>query len=158
MKYLLMFLLFTPFSFAAVEVKENLIREVNATSLVLLNSETARCSDIGYGNLQLKVSVPDLAWMSIYNHANPGETQPCISAGRCRSGFAPGNLIDPNRPYENVPLNIRVVEKLTINHDQKSCFRQVDEHVASEIRGIKFTHLRSGGESSMPYSICVKRE
>src|SRR4051812_27490699 len=60
------------------ETKELLVRDRTSDVKLALNAQTVRCSDIGYGNMQLKATVPDLKWLALLNHANEGEGQPCI--------------------------------------------------------------------------------
>jgi hypothetical protein len=137
------------------ETKSTLIRVVEDSTNILLDSQTARCSDVGYGQLELKVTVPELAALAIYDHAGPGESTPCITAGRCRGANLPSRLIDPNNPMEQIRLKVIVKEVLSIDHDNKSCYRAVHEDVESEIRGIKFTHHREGGHANKPYEKCL---
>lgn len=155
MKYLLLLALIPTTGLAKADLKTRIISEKIERSVIRLDASTTRCSAIGYSMPELKVSAPDLKWLTIYNHANEGEAEPCITAGYCRNGNDPSKLIDPNNPTEEVELKVVVEENFYLFHEEKKCSRVVREYVITKIRGIPFFHSRYSNESQMPYEKCV---
>lgn len=137
-----------------VVTKERVISDVTTPITLTLNPSTVRCSDIGYGNMQLKVSVPELSYLAVFNHTNFGENLPCITAGRCTDGNQPSDIISNTNPTEEVQIRVKRVETLTLDQKFNTCLRSLDEHVSTQIRGKPFNHHRSAELTEVPLSIC----
>jgi hypothetical protein len=124
------------------------------TENVPIDLKTARCSSRGYSVAELKVSAPALADMGLFNHVNQGETQPCISAGRCFRGNMPESLGLPGSQPEMVDLRVQRVEVHRIDLAQHTCTRSLEERVTATIRGKLFQHLRSADLEPVPAEQC----
>lgn len=155
--------LFTSLSVLAAntEKKEYLIHNKDVKTTVHLNDKTVRCSALGYGVSELKISVPALDYLAFFDHSNIGESEPCMTAGMCTfrntgDGNRVSDILDPNKPSEEIEINMILKEVYYINHDQKSCSRAIEESLKSDLRGKTFTHFRSKSLGDYPYSLCVQ--
>ncbi|MEE3080480.1 MAG: hypothetical protein VX341_14165 [Bdellovibrionota bacterium] len=157
LKNLLPLLLLLSSANVFAESFERVLKDETHQATVKLNDQTVRCSALGYGMSELKVTLDSLLHNTIFDHSNQDGLGPCITAGvsYCAPAWDfgddsapdpfPTDLIDPNRPTEEI--NVRVVLKetfyLKITPTEKKCFRNLVEDVNTEIRGIKFTHNRT---------------
>ncbi len=107
-----------------------------------LTPDTVFCTDRGYGNIQLKVSVPDLDWLAHFDHRVFGEGLPCIAGGRCDETRNPGAILNSTNAYDVVPVRVILSEILEIDADAKTCTRSLQETVKAHIRGVDFSHDR----------------
>ena len=140
---------------ARAERIERLIAETTNVTRVRLDAGTVRCSDLGYGNRQLKVSVPALKMFAVFDHSNLGETEPCITAGRCRPGNDVSDILIPGLgDEENITLHVALVEVMELDRANGVCHRELQERVRSTVRGKAFTHLRQVGLGQVPLSRC----
>jgi hypothetical protein len=141
-----------------------------------LNPLSVRCSDVGYGNVQLKINVDALEYISFFDHSNPGESAPCMTAGMmsCRQSFQfplPGeddtqddllqkedDILTKFRAIGKVQADLEQVmkESLRIDHQDQTCHRYIHEEVTTVVDGTTFTHYRSGNLGEYPYDICVQ--
>jgi hypothetical protein len=144
-------------------VKERIVSEQTVESILELNKDTVRCSAIGYGQSELKVSVPDLQDIAFFNHANRGETLPCITAGPCKfafrpegPGFVPGDILKDDAPNATVQLHVILKEEFVLDEAHKICERTLKEDVSTSIRNIPFAHHREGFLGTFPYELCEK--
>lgn len=134
------------------------LKDTTTMSAVDLNPQTVFCTDRGYGNIQLKVSVPDLDLLAHFDHRVVGENQPCITGGRCIDGHGPGTILN-DEPIDTIPLRVILTETLTIDPELKTCTRYVTEEVKSLIRGVKFNHHRADEDAKpMDFEKCMKVE
>ena len=135
-----------------------------------LNEKSVRCSALGYGGRELKISVNDLEWISFFDHSNRGEAEPCMTAGMMSCGQdifnfpLPGS--DQNTPENQTLQRFRslgqvestlkqvVTERLRIDHDNLTCHRSLQETVETIVDGVNFTHFRSGDLGEYPFEIC----
>jgi hypothetical protein len=120
-----------------------------------LNDKTVFCTQFGYGEPELKVSVPDLDWLAHFDHRVVGELLPCMAAGPCSENLQPGNIIDPTAPITRVPVRVVLKASYVIDHTQKTCERTLQEEVHSVIRDRRFTHGRTGAPEAVDYDLCV---
>ncbi|EQC43875.1 hypothetical protein [Bacteriovorax sp. Seq25_V] len=142
-KSMLFFSLFLSFQASSSERFSRILLDETHQSAVTLNTETVRCSAVGYGFPELKVTLESLKWATIFDHSNQDGLGPCITAGTmlCEDFTVPDVLIDSQNETENIAVRVTLTESFTIS-DQK-CFRSLDEDVTTTIRGIPFTHRRS---------------
>lgn len=137
-----------------------------------LNEKSVRCSDLGYGNVQLKISVNDLEWISFFDHSNRGEAEPCMTAGMMScaqfdlSDFP--DLGDAFQQQDDVLKRFRALGKVktqlqqilketySMDHQEQTCQRVLEETVETEVDGTIFTHYRSGRLGEFPYDICLQ--
>jgi hypothetical protein len=140
---------------AALETKERVLRDGTTPSVVLLTAETVRCSALGYGRPELKVSVPDLKHLAVLDHANEGEAAPCVTAGACRAGNDPESILDPASTEATTELRVTLVERYVLDHVRKTCHRTLSERVQASIRGKEFRHLKGADLGALPYEACV---
>ena len=134
--------------------KERILKDETNNVTVTLTKDTVRCSNIGYSNLELKVSVPDLDYLAIFNHANVGEALPCMSAGKCVPGNNPIDIIIPGKDTEQTDIRVQLVEILDIDLPTQKCNRTLEERVSAQIRGKAFRHVHSADIGSYPINIC----
>lgn len=146
-----------------IETKTLILKEQDHNTQVELTQETVRCSALGYGLAELKISVPALDYISFFNHSNIGEAQPCMTAGACRldfpgqepgEGLDPSDILDPNNPTEETVIHQLLVENYTLNHDTQTCTRSLKEEVTAEVRGLTFHHVRFGILGEYPFALC----
>lgn len=124
------------------------LKDTTTIVSIPLNAETVFCTDRGYGNVQLKVSVPDLDWLAHFDHRVVGEGQPCITGGACEGGNGPDAILDADHPIELVPIRVVLKETLTIDEAAKTCTRYLTEEVTSLIRRHKFEHYRFADQAT----------
>lgn len=124
------------------------LKDTTTIVSIPLNAETVFCTDRGYGNVQLKVSVPDLDWLAHFDHRVVGEGLPCITGGACTDANGPGQILDADHPIESIPVRVVLKETLTIDEAAKSCTRYLTEEVSSLIRRHKFEHYRFADQAT----------
>jgi hypothetical protein len=123
---------------------------------IALNSNTVLCSTAGYGMPFLKVIIPQLAGLTLLDHRNPNAGGPSIAAGSCMDGGPmPGDLIDPNKPTENVAVELKVKRRTVVDHEKKTCDVALVEDIRAEIRGITFTHVLEHELGVRQYEDCL---
>lgn len=124
-----------------------------------------RCSALGYGMEELKIEVPDLRSEALFNHANFGEAQPCMTAGICKvdwvpdhQGFTPADLIQDNPAREQMLVERELVESFDINITQQKCQRRLRENLKGVLRGIEFKHTVAKSIGDLPIEVCLEIE
>ncbi len=127
---------------AETVVKTRVLKDSTTLIALELNKKTVFCTDLGYGNVQLKINVPELDDIAHFNHRVVGEGLPCIAGGACTSELGPDNILDESKPIEIVPVRVVLSEILEIDEPSKSCMRSLVEKVQSVVRGVEFTHHR----------------
>lgn len=158
------------------ETKERELFRKNHQINLDLNPLSVRCSDLGYGNVQLKINVDALEYISFFDHSNPGEAAPCMTAGMmsCRQNFnfplpgLEGETDDLKQKEDDVLTKFRAIgkvkadleqvmkESLRIDHQEQTCHRTIFEEVTTLVDGTTFSHYRSGNLGEYPYDICVQ--
>ncbi len=139
---------------AATEERTKVLKDENHTIAVDVKAGDVRCSDLGYSNIQLKMSVPDLKWISQLDHTNPGEAQPCMSSGRCRPGNTPEEMIGGKPGIENTVLHRVLTENAIFDRATGDCSRSIVETVEMTVRGKKFAHRRSLDLGNQSIGLC----
>jgi hypothetical protein len=141
---------------APVRVSRVLKDSTTIVALELTN-QSVFCTDLGYGNVQLKVNVPDLDWLAHFDHRVVGEGLPCITGGECSDALNPGSIIDPNERLAIVPVRVILTERLWIDEEKKTCHRFLEEEIKSHIRGRNFYHHRTDDDAApADFEKCVK--
>lgn len=141
---------------AEPRTEARVLKDTTTQVSIPLNAETVFCTERGYGIVQLKVSVPDLAWLAHFDHRVVGEGLPCITGGACSDTQNPGEIIDAAHPLETIPVRVVLSEQLTIDDEAKTCTRFLTEAVTSLIRRHKFEHYRYSDEAvAVPYEQCL---
>lgn len=135
---------------APIELRRVLKDTTTAVALEL-NPKTVFCTDRGYGNVQLKVSVPDLDWLAHFNHRVAGEGLPCITGGRCAPGNEPGDILDPSERVALASMRVILTERIQIDTEEKTCAHRLEEQIEGRIRGREFQHAR--GNDWAPWDI-----
>lgn len=138
------------------EQKTRVIRNLTNPLNIRITPDLVKCSAIGYPGQELKLSVPDLDMLTHFHHANYGEIYPCITAGPCKKGRMPEDLIRTDEPSIEAKFNVEFKEKYFINHTEKTCSRSLEEVVTTKIRGFDFTHYRDADIGDFPYELCTK--
>jgi hypothetical protein len=121
-----------------------------------LTEKTVFCTDRGYGNIQLKVSVPDLDWLAHFDHRVASEGLPCITGGRCTSNLGPGDILDPNDRIAVVIVRVGLWETLRIDREKRTCERSLEERVKANIRGHEFNHARGANLGVVDFEQCER--
>lgn len=141
---------------SGVETKRRVLKDVTVDTVLALNRETVRCSAVGYGLEELKVSVPDLDYVAFFDHANRGELVPCMTAGRTFEGCTVlPHLVDETKPTETSKLRVVLTEIYEIDHEKNTCARRLEEVASMDVRGTAFQHYRAGHLGNLPYAECV---
>ena len=132
------------------------LRDVTTNVVLALNGETVRCSALGYGVSELKVSVPDLAWLAHFEHRSGGEGLPCMTAGTCTDELTPNVFLDSSSGLVTVGLRVILTEHLAIDAVAHTCARGIEEEVKSTVLGHDFSHSRSGDYEAVSYELCAE--
>ena len=130
----------------------------DSTTMVALDldASTVFCTDRGYGNVQLKVSVPDLSVLAHFDHRVIGENKPCITGGECKGTNVPSSILNPDKKIEVAPIRVILSQTLYINDENKTCSGYLLETINSYIRGIPFQHMREGELEPLDYEKCIR--
>lgn len=139
---------------AAQEERSKVLKEEFHTIAVEVKAGDVRCSDLGYSNIQLKMSVPDLKWISQLDHTNPGEMQPCMSSGRCRPGNTPEDMIGGKPGTETTVLHRVLTESVVFDRALGTCTRSIVETVQMTVRGKVFSHRRTLDLGEQAIALC----
>jgi hypothetical protein len=152
---------------------ERVIKDATHKSTVTLNKKTVRCSALGYGLQELKISVPSLQWHAVLDHSNQDGRGPCVTAGSKFCGFGlpifnedgtiqdgpsngiPDILLDLDNPTAQVDVRVILKETFFINREGTECHRGLKEEVEMDVRGIDFSHLRSKSIGTLPVEECL---
>lgn len=138
------------------------------TFVTEVSTVTVRCSEVGYGAKELKISLSGLDGWTLFDHTNAqsGEFgEPCMTAGLCKrspsahGGFSIDDLVQNNPGNEVVTVVRNVIENKAEIKDQDNndvCQRSLTENLTTTVRGIKFQHTRFGAEQNFPIEVCRK--
>jgi hypothetical protein len=144
-----------------LETKIYIIKDQTSPVTVELDTNTVRCSEVGYGLSNLKVSVPELKFLAHFDHSTPGDINPfpCITAGMCATpwnptGPTPATLIRADQPTEAIQVRIVLKETYLLDHTAQTCHRTLQEDVTTTIRGLDFYHHREARFGQFPYAAC----
>jgi hypothetical protein len=146
-------------SFANTEFKTKVIsiREVNLE--IVLDSQTVLCSRADYGAEFLKILIPQLAELTFLDHRNRGAGAPCVGAGMCgndwHDGPRPGDILDVNKPTEQITVKIELSRSFSLNHETKECNVGMEEKIFTNVRGIEFFHNRYAPLGERNYEDCL---
>ena len=147
--------LFTSTAAAEVVYNETVVHETTTVVEVDLNAATVLCSSADYGALFLKILIPELAGLTLLDHQNTGAGAPCVASGACGPGNQPQDILDPNKPTENVSIKVTAVRNDEADTVAKTCNTSLTERVHVDIRGHIFTHERWATLGERPFSDCV---
>lgn len=147
--------------FAAPREKVRVLKDTTTLIALKLTEETVFCTDRGYGNVQLKVSVPDLDWLAHFDHRVFGEGVPCMTGGACKSDFTedgktPADLIKSDETVDIVPMRVILSERIELDKENKTCQRQIIEEIQSTVRGHEFNHYRDGEMKAEDFETCYR--
>ena len=141
------------------------ISDITTQLLLKLDPSTVRCLVGDYGASSLKISVPQLTELAVFNHTTTGEVLPCINAGRCEKkvgdkvvtpGLNPEMILDAARPTEQADVRVQLEEDYYLDHALKTCAREVSEKVTTTVRGLPFRHIKSAPLAEIPYDVCLR--
>ena len=121
-----------------------------------LTPDSVFCTDRGYGNVQLKVSVPDLDHLAHFDHRVVGEERPCITGGQCSIDLQPGDILNPEERLAIVPMRVTLTQNVEMDFQNRTCKTRLSERVRSHIRGIDFNHYRAGTQVETDFEACQK--
>ncbi len=145
------------FSTASVWAQEDLSKIISQNTIdttVRVAANTVRCSSLGYGRPELKIDVPALDWAAVFNHRTQGEGQPCMTSVVCRGDVGPNLVLAGGEAEVAVQLVVTHTEKAWLDRENDKCFRHLEEHVEMELRGLKFSHVRTGQLAESTVAAC----
>jgi hypothetical protein len=139
----------------SVEIERSRIEE---KLTIQLNDKTVRCLQGDYSANSLKISVPELRPLTHFRQTTRGETEPCINAGYCAplGNLAPAMILNSSKPQEEVSVTIVLKEVLNLDHDEKTCSRQLIETIDAPVRGLNFAHQDGVWLGDTDYEACLK--
>jgi hypothetical protein len=126
------------------EQRISVVSDVTTPFTIALDDTTVLCSSADYSATFLKVLIPQIASVTVFDHTNSGAGEPCMAAGQCSDTLNPSVLIDASRPDEDIMLRVVRTRTLTIDYDAKTCAAKLVEELHTAIRGIVFYHERDG--------------
>ncbi len=138
----------------ALELKREVSRTVQQIP-VKIAAETVRCSSLGYGRPELKIDVPALDWTATFNHRTFGEGQPCMTSVVCRGGVNTDVILREGEAEVTANLEIVHSEVAFIDEENGTCDRLLVEDLKMELRGLTFTHNRSGSLGRTTVAQCL---
>lgn len=154
-------------AFAGVGLR--IILKDSKTLETVVSTETVRCSEIGYGASLLKINIAALDGWTLFDHSNSqfGEfAEPCMSAGQCKSPWLPDGLTVEGLVQNKPGTETNTVEREVIESkhqgrvhngtggEKEVCVRQLIENLKTTVRGIEFTHSRTGAREEFPIEVC----
>lgn len=123
---------------------------------VTLDESTVLCSSADYAATFLKVLIPDIAQVTLFDHRNFAVAAPCIAAGECSDELNPSTILDAGGNGEIVaPLRVMLTGIYVVNHDAQTCTVRLREDLSTVIRGVEFTHAREGFVSERAVEDCL---
>lgn len=134
------------------------IKDETHSTTILLDNTTVRCSSLGYGASELKISVPSLEWYAIFDHSNRDDKGPCVTAGMSFCGnfggpvSIPEVLLQQDNTQEDIDVRIILTEVLRVSNT--TCLRMLEEKVETTVRGIDFNHFRVKNIGEIPLEEC----
>lgn len=137
---------------------ETVVADTTTPVELTLDSHTVLCSSADYGQLFLKVLIPDLARLTLLDHQNLGAGAPCVASGQCRTGNMPSDVIDPAHPTDQVQVNVQEVRLDEADPTAQTCTTTLIERVHVTIRGIEFFHEREAPLGTRAYGDCATSE
>tara|TARA_R110002072_G_scaffold534_7_gene4150 strand:- start:54546 stop:55028 length:483 start_codon:yes stop_codon:yes gene_type:complete len=139
------------------EVKERVLSDVTTEMNIKLSPSTVKCSSAGYGMSFLKVLIPELKDITLFDHRNFGESAPCVAAGAClpMGEFSPTDILGDEQSEETILVNVKLIRVFNINHALKTCDVSLKEKILTTIRGIEFNHQRSDSVISRNFEDCL---
>jgi hypothetical protein len=157
---------FSQASFAERLTVSKVVSKGEHKVVIRLDETTVRCSSLGYGRTELKISVPQLEWIAIFDHSNIGESVPCMTAGQCEQifsngdvlpGLRPSDIIRSSEPRGETSIEVTLTEHLMIDTEKKTCTRSLEEDLKADLRRQNFTHSRIKFIREYPFEICMQR-
>lgn len=144
-------------TFASDLIQASRVLKDTTTPVALeLTDKTVFCTDRGYGNIQLKISVPDLDWLAHFDHRVVGEGVPCMTAGRCSDALSPNSILEPNERIAIAPIRAILTERLQLDRTRRTCMQFLEEQIESTVRGRRFQHSRAKSMGAMDFEKCEK--
>jgi hypothetical protein len=132
------------------------VHESTTVLPVVISSETVVCSQQGYTLPLLKIFIPQLAWLTTFDHRNARDGRPCIAAGECSDTLGTNDLLGAGAGVDHVPVRVQWRSDAIIDHDRQRCEARLVENVTSTIRGVEFTHHRFGSFEPRRFEDCVQ--
>lgn len=106
---------------------------------VVLNDFTVKLSSADYSMPLVKILVPKLADITIFNHRNFNEGAPCISTLGTKNV---GDIIALNPGTDRVAFKVTLKKEILIDETAQKCTISLREEVNAKVRGYVFTHSR----------------
>jgi hypothetical protein len=130
----------TAFLLSGLLAHSNVIVSERTVELTVdISKENVKRSRAGYSQPTVKVLVPELADVTVFDHRNEGEGAPCLATF---DTLNPGEVIGENPEVVKLPFTIKLVRSTFV--DNGECHVFLEEEVVGDIRGFRFEHLRGG--------------
>lgn len=141
----------------AAEIREQIVSETSTEIEVKLNHDTVLCSQADYSASFLKILIPQLKDLTVFDHRNFGAGAPCVAAGMCapfgQSG--PLDILNEEKPTEKIKVNVVLTRVFNLNKEKQTCHVSLKEEVTTTVRGIKFFHNRNGSIGERLFDDCL---
>jgi hypothetical protein len=119
---------------------KTLISERTESLNVDVSTAMTRLSGSGYATVIVKVLIPELADVTLFDHRNPGEGAPCMAT---YEALEPEEVIQGRPGVEKVDFKITLNKVAKVNELNQKCEILLEEHIQGNIRGFDFFHFRS---------------
>ncbi len=133
---------------------EHTLKDATTQIELLLNGDTVFCSALGYGASFLKVSVPDLDSLAVFDHRVDVLGLPCAAAGQCTDVLGPETILQSRPGLESVALRVTLIEVLSVDVKAQTCTRSLREDVATVVRGVPLRHRVQVELENVPFETC----
>ena len=131
-----------------------LISDVTTRMTVTLDDSTVLCSSADYSGTFLKVLIPQVADVTLFDHRNFSVNAPCIAAGPCTEVLSPATILETDDVTEDIDLRVVLSSTAVPNVDLGTCTVTLTEQLFTTIRGVEFFHQRSGLISERQLADC----
>ena len=145
-----------PAEASGMEERERVIQDTVFPLEVALNAETVLCASADYSDSFLKIVIPGVANVTLFDHRNASVGAPCIAAGPCTEEHNPQTLLQhSDAPQDEIALRVLLTGIYAIDHDQQTCTVLLKEELFTTIRDVPFYHERQGMVSERAYADCL---
>jgi hypothetical protein len=131
-----------------------LISDVTHQMTVTLDDSTVLCSSADYSGTFLKVLIPQVADVTLFDHRNTSVNAPCIAAGPCTDDVNPASIVDADDTTEDIALRVVLTSNAVPNVELGTCTVTLTEQLFTTIRGVEFFHQREGVISERSIDDC----
>lgn len=139
---------------AMAQGKTSVISKRQVVLPVEISSNTVILSNLGYGAFMVKILIPSIADVTLFDHRNEGASAPCIFTLDTEKIE---DVIRNNPTTENIPFVITLTKTVAVDSEDSmkpTCRVTLTESLEGKIRGFKFTHARQSQVSKRSVEDC----